>query len=347
VNARIEKQMYGTMFDHACGMGHLSLAKFLDQKGLADKNALFSVRNFSILRYLVAKGFDINAKDDNGYTGAAHAILIGERGIAQYLISHHADLLATNNEGDGLMHLLTRIDWPSPETFINEASTLRKHGVPIDQVNGLGGTTPLGLAIQNNPKIVATLMKLGADPRIQTDLGVNPLNGICTGHNHIHGAEFRQLMASSPLIREAINHPNDEGIPVLSELVNHDPPVDEVHACLAAGADVNQTDKQGKTPIMHAAKDYPAVLFELLTYHPNLTLLDNKGRSILHYVMESYNERLATSTVTAVRLVTMLCRMGAPASVKDRNGETALDIGKQWKVDEEVLDVLRQHRANG
>lgn len=90
-----------------------------------------------------------------------------------------------------------------------------------------------------------------------------------------------------------VNVVNDDGCTALIILCEGVPQRSEVRAqqeikyLLSYGADINQQDKDGRTPLMHSLKNINelggnvAVVTELLKHHPDLTLKDKDGHTVI------------------------------------------------------------------
>ena len=70
------------------------------------------------IKDLLAKGADVNAKDDDGGTPLLIAVTLGNKEIAELLIANGADVNVKDKHGG------TPLDWADGEI----AALLRKHG---------------------------------------------------------------------------------------------------------------------------------------------------------------------------------------------------------------------------
>lgn len=81
------------------------------------------------------------------------------------------------------------------------------------------------------------------------------------------------------------------------------------------GGNVNDLDREGRTPLFYAAKDGDAaIVAELLKHGANVNLQDNGQKTALHFAANSYQRESAE----------LLLRNGANVDAKDANGNTPL-----------------------
>ena len=87
--------------------------------------------NKDVAELLIAKGADVNAKDDNGWTPLHHAVPDGHKEIAELLITKGGNVNAKGIYGTPLDH--AEAEWEGDVDEVNAARNevaelLRKHG---------------------------------------------------------------------------------------------------------------------------------------------------------------------------------------------------------------------------
>jgi len=129
---------------------------------------------------------------------------------------------------------------------------------------------------------------------------------------------------------------DEKGWRVLSQAANL-PSTDVVQLLLTAGANVNATDKDGTTPLMHAAcadrrfKETVEAyrlrnLNVLLQNGADVNTKNNRGLSALHYAA-----RLGVPSVNK-----LLLEAGANPTAKTNDGKTPADMAKEAGYDDVV-----------
>ena len=111
---------------------------------------------------------------------------------------------------------------------------------------------------------------------------------------------------------------------------------DTISLLIKNGADVSSVDYEGRTPLMTAAgssgKEAAKIVNILLQHGASACTIDYGGRTALHHA--AVNERLCG----AAEVIDSLIFAGADVSIKDENGETALDLAKN----DEVREILKE-----
>jgi ankyrin repeat protein len=99
----------------------------------------------------------------------------------------------------------------------------------------------------------------------------------------------------------------------------------EVIACIAQGADVNATDRFGKTALMRAAlNNHFDVVVLLIESGADVNAKDRDGQTALMYAASALNSEV----------MDLLLAKGASARELDRDGNTAADIARRPAIPE-------------
>jgi ankyrin repeat protein len=126
----IDGQDIGTALAGASRHGHLQVIKLLlakgadvNAKGQYERTALSEASgsgHLEIVKLLLVKGADVNAKDDSGWTALMFAAMDGNVEIVQALLDKGPDI---NHVGG--MHCTTALDWAESDEVVK---LLRAHG---------------------------------------------------------------------------------------------------------------------------------------------------------------------------------------------------------------------------
>ena len=187
VNAR-DDQDGRTILMHAAWFGHLDVMRILIDKG-ADANAknkngataliLAADRgNAEIVTFLIDKGADVNAKDGNR-TALMLAANKGNADFVRFLIDKGADVNARDKEGTAL---ILSADKGNAEIV----SFLIDKGADINARDSLGYTALMKAAGRGHANIMRILLDKGADVNTRTNDGYGALTYAAgSGHTDI------------------------------------------------------------------------------------------------------------------------------------------------------------------
>ncbi|WP_107850604.1 ankyrin repeat domain-containing protein [Oceanimonas marisflavi] len=125
-------------------------------------------------RVLIEAGADVNAKDDIHDSPYLYAGASGYNDILELTLAHGADLASTNRYGG------TALIPAAERGHVETVNMLIAAGVNVDHINRLHWTAlmeaiVLGQGGPEHTKIVALLLKAGADPNIADANGITPL----------------------------------------------------------------------------------------------------------------------------------------------------------------------------
>lgn len=289
------------------------------------KTPLHLVWDLDVAALLIAHGADVNAQDlKDGNTPLHNLVWLGEAGkeIVELLIDRGADITATNNHGQTILHQAAKFGCPYwLEYFI-------ARGADVNAIDCYGAT-PLHLAIErfnSNDKfeIAKLLMSwhedydeyIVSDPtlyyslcqRLQALIEVLIFNGADVNLANNKGETILHLAV------KAVKN----GLPDIVELV------------LAADADVNVQDKDGNLPSrLHELIDCRQIeLAQLLISNgADIRIRDENDRSVLHAAVQS----------NLKEIVELLLLRGANINAKRKASFTPLDDAlklENWEVAE-------------
>src|SRR5580698_8049872 len=245
---------------------------------------MFAAREGSVdcAKILADKGANLNLADPDGITPMVNAIINGHYDVAGFLVDKGADPNLADKSGRAAlyaavdMHTMPASNRPSPNESGNEMSSLDliklliAHGASVnmqlkaqqpyrtkvDRGNDTmltTGTTPiLRAAKAGDTVVIALLLEKGADPKLTTRNGVNPVMaaaGLGTNESDAVGRRKTEQEA-----------------------------IDSIELCLKAGVNVNAVDSKGQTALHGAAqKGWNQVVQYLADHGAKLNAKDQKG----------------------------------------------------------------------
>lgn len=248
------------------------------------------------------------------------------------------------------------------------AKTLLEIGANANVVNKKKLSTPLSIAVQNeHVGVVSKLIKAGADLSQSTDKISALIHKAIQDKDSLRDLRdlIRVLGTKDKATAAAIlNNPGPDGETILSYAIKNDL-LGIVPDLIGAGADVNQADKDGRTPLRIAAqkgsKNIDAVIYLLRTganvdhakdeifillcnaaelgdgnaIRGLVRELKGKASEILNHLDTNGNTILHITEHTYV--VEALIESGADASIRNAKGQTPLDVAAEkkntWAVD--------------
>jgi uncharacterized protein len=234
------------------------------------------------LPILADAGADLNQADPDGITPMVNSIINGHYDVARFLLDKGADPNLADKTGRAAlyaavdMHTMPASNRPSPNESDNETSSLElvnaviTHGglvntqlktqqpyrTKVDRGNDTmltTGTTPLLRAAKAGDTVVITLLLAkGADPRLTTRAGIDPIMAAAG-----LGTKEEDAVGRKKTEKEAI---------------------DSIDLLLKAGGDINAVNGQGQTAMHGAAqKGWDQVVQYLADHGARLDVKDKKG----------------------------------------------------------------------
>lgn len=238
------------------------------------------------LPVLADAGASLNEPDPDGITPMINSIMNGHYDVARFLLDRGADPNLADNTGRTALyaavdaHTMPYSNRPSPDESENETTSFQlvkaivEHGgnvnaqllkqqpyrTKVDRGNDTmltTGTTPLIRAAKaGDAEVIALLLEKGADPKLTTRNGINPIMAAAgLGTNESDGVGRKKTE------KEAI---------------------DSIDLLLKAGGDINAIDNRGQTAIHGAAqKGWDQIVQYLADHGAKLDIKDKKGMTPL------------------------------------------------------------------
>jgi uncharacterized protein len=234
------------------------------------------------LATLAKAGANLNRGDPDGLTPMVDAIINGHYDAARFLLEKGADPDLADKTGRAALyaavdaHTMPASNRPSPDESENEITSLDliklllAHGAEVNiQLKNqqpyrtkvdrgadsmlTTGTTPMVRAAKaGDAVVIALLIEKGADAKLATRNGINPIMAAAG-----LGTKEEDTIGRKKTEKEAI---------------------DSIDLCLKAGVDINAVDSQGKTALHGAAqKGWDQVVQYLADHGAKVDVKDKKG----------------------------------------------------------------------
>jgi cytohesin len=177
-----------TPLDWAIEQSHTETAELLRKHGGKRGSELPLATLFEAVKQVdlqgvkdfLAKGADVNAKDDSGWTPLIHAANRGHNEVAALLIAKGADVNAQNEGG------VTTLSFAVSEGHKEIAELLIAKGVDVNTKDDSGWTPLYYAAIGGHKEVVELLIAKDANVNAKCDGGMNPLHkAAAEGHKEI------------------------------------------------------------------------------------------------------------------------------------------------------------------
>ncbi len=280
----------------AARWGHVDVARALLDKGAVVDEVVNEIYDTALMTaviwghldlvdYLIERGADIKRKDQSGQSLLHIAVGSGHFAEVRYL--HEKGLSVNEDTGRGLPPLfdvgIDRVE----NRYILEY--LIEHGAKVNQKSDVG-TTPLMMASSSgSAEAVRIMIANGAVVRDTDDEGKTPLHYACDGIRDYYLDEAKKWEKTIGLLLEN-------------------------------GADVNAQNKNGRTPMMNAARHNAARIVELLIEH---------GASVDLHTKDGTTALMVAADNDEIDVIKVLVKHDADLNIRDQAGETALTAAKR------------------
>lgn len=310
-----------------------------------------ALRNdYDMVKFLVEKGADVNAKTDSEYKSVVTPLLLSldyehiefrydeNSSVAEFLINNGADINVTNEDGE------TPLMYASKLHNIKVVELLIQKGANINAFNNYGNTALIyGV---NNLEIVKLLVENGADVNFYKG-GSTALISACE-YSHERNIDVIKYLVSK---NANINAQDNEGDTALNKTLDtsDEGSIDILDFEIAnflieQGADVNIKNKREYTPLIYLGmgegnfnnksfQEYRIKLAEVLL---------EKGADINAQDYNGYTSLIwACSRKFDEPYVKFLVEKGADVNIKNNYGDTALDIAEHLKL-RKIVSILKK-----
>ncbi|MEO8237885.1 MAG: ankyrin repeat domain-containing protein [Flavobacterium sp.] len=258
--------------------------------------------NVEIVKYLIAKGSDINLEDSHGIFPITAAASSGQSNTEIYEAFFKAGIDPKKRYKDGTNLLLMAIPY---DKNLSLSNYFISKGLSLKDVDNNGNTAFNYAARTGNITFLKTLLEKGIK---YTD---NALIIAAQGsRRETNTLETYKYLTEGLKIKPTAT--NKEGQTVLHFLVNKPNQTEIINYFIAKGTDVNKADNEGNTPLMIASgsRETSPALEQILPIVKNINTQNLKGESALTAAVKS-------GTPNAVAL---LLSKGADVKVLDKEG---------------------------
>ena len=154
----------------------------------------------AVVEFLLSRGAELEAADDQGYTAAGVAVSLGSSEMLQLLGEAGADLSRLQGRGEEAVSLAGLAASREEGESVELLQHLVTRKVGVDQETALGNTPLFIAALNGNTAAAAVLLGAGADLDHRNKAGATPLlAAVFKGHtatallliNHGAGVNFR------------------------------------------------------------------------------------------------------------------------------------------------------------
>ena len=257
-----------------------------------DDKILETKADIEVIKLLLDRVTDINAKDNNG----ANVLMqvVKEKAsieVVELLLKSGADINVKDEVG---ATVLIHAVWHKASIEIVEL--LLKSGADINAKNNNGSTA---LKFARSKEIINLLLDYGANPiMIMSNNNLIPSMGMVIAMDEI--VRKNRLKKNMLMYVLEAGKSSKEVKPLLDKL----------------GDIKNMHDINGKTPLMYAieGKMNKEILDLLITHGANIKETTNTGKTLIMYAVQNSN----------YHMVQRLCEKGADINARDNNGNTAL-----------------------
>ncbi|MBO5285086.1 MAG: ankyrin repeat domain-containing protein, partial [Alphaproteobacteria bacterium] len=303
---------------------------------------------------LLEEGADVNQRDGAENTALLAAVKGGYKNIAEILLKNGADVNARMADlsysvgyyngreetkfyqSKGLTPLMSALAAGRGDMV----ELLLENGADTELRDVHEMTALMMAAERKDVSIIKTLLDFGADITARGKYGDSLISYALTGIDDVAKYKIFADLQDGKAGLAQLMVLGDDGFEMLAEK-NKREALEMTEMLIEAGADVNERDDFGRTPLMEACKraDVTAVEF-LLAHGALINLQDKEQKTALMYAAE-YAGRESN-----LQIIKMLLAKGADVNIENALGETALMIASQTEEGEAAIKLLLNKGAD-
>lgn len=326
---------YGeSAFVLALKAGQIKTSEYLFEKG-AKLNTLSSSDLFDILdknpdsiTILKKSGFNLNNKNEYGYSHLLYALINNRTDIAELLIKNDVDCNCTFEDDN--KNVFSALEWALLKNQSEVATLLINHGADINHYCSAGFNAFLVAAQSGDNKNLQLLLDKGISVNTigqKTYEGQTALMSAANG-NHLDTVKF--LISRGANIN-ATRHNGLTALMIASQVGNEK----LVEYLIQNGADINLITNDGADAFIWAAQNgNVSCAALLLDAGADINHMDNDGTALHNATREGKYDS-----------VKFLLEKGIDYNLKNQKGETALDIAKT-KDNKRIISLLQNAKGN-
>lgn len=286
-------------------------AKIIKNQASQDQSAT----GLEMVKFLVAKGADVNATSDAG-TALIVSLQANSHEVTDYLLDHKADAkLNGKDKITPIMSFVSRAYGTQPMEIKNIIAALVKAGCDINATNKQGQSA-LGMAVNTRQQpLIKALIEAGANPNTEDAQGNTVITYAMYDPETFkmlldNGADINVKSQAGTILHQAVLQQNQQILQIILASkkidINTKNGAGETALHLAAsrnnpivaqqlilnGADVNVTNNNFETPLIKASMVYaPEVAKTLIEWNANVNARDSRDKTALYYAKQRADAR--------------------------------------------------------